>query len=168
MNFLPFELKRINPASRETGIGILYLGYGMGLLVSLNTRHIIRRFGSEINAITVGIVIFAMGTLLFMVEQYLVLFFAMFVFCAGLFTAHSLLSGLVNKLARDNKAIANGLYISFYYTGGTLGSVLPGAVFQRYGWQAFLLQLLAMIALAFFFTRRLQGVVGEADSSRGL
>ena len=168
MNFLPFELKRINPASREAGIGILYLGYGMGLLVSLNTRHIIRRFGSEINAITVGIVIFAMGTLAFMVEKYLVLFFAMFVFCAGLFTAHSLLSGLVNKLARDNKAIANGLYISFYYTGGTLGSVLPGAVFQRYGWQAFLLQLLAMIALAFFFTRRLQGVVGAADSSKGL
>jgi len=159
MNFLPFELKRINPASRETGIGLLYLGYGMGLLVSLSTRQIIRRFGNEINAITVGIVIFALGTLIFMVEKYLVLFLGMFVFCAGLFTAHSLLSGLVNKLARDNKAIANGLYISFYYTGGTLGSVLPGAVFQRFGWQAFLLQLLAMIALAFFFTRRLRAVV---------
>jgi len=165
MNFLPFELKRINPASRETGVGLLYLGYSMGLLVSLNTRRIIGYFGSESNAITVGIVIFAMGTMVFMVEHYLVLFFAMFVFCTGLFTAHSLLSGLVNKLALDNKAIANGLYICFYYTGGTLGSVLPGAVFQRYGWQAFLLQLLAMIALAFLCTRRLKGVVGAAGST---
>jgi len=165
MNFLPFELKRIYPASRETGVGLLYLGYSMGLLVSLNTRRIIGYFGNEINAITVGIVIFSMGTLAFMVEHYLVLFFAMFVFCAGLFTAHSLLSGLVNKLALDNKAIANGLYISFYYTGGTLGSVLPGAVFQRYGWQVFLLQLLAMIALAFLCTRRLKGVVGATGSS---
>ena len=164
MNFLPFELKRINPASRETGVGLLYLGYGMGLLVSLNTRRIISFFGGEVKAIAVGIVIFALGALFFMVEKYLVLFFGMFVFCAGLFTAHSLLSGLVNKLAKDNKAIANGLYISFYYTGGTLGSVLPGAVFQHYGWQAFLLQLLVMIALAFFFTKRLKRVVAAGSS----
>jgi YNFM family putative membrane transporter len=161
MNFLPFELKRINPTSRETGVGLLYLGYGMGLLVSLNTRRIIRYLGREVDAIAAGILVFALGTLSFMVEKYLVMFLGMFVFCAGLFTAHSLLSGLVNKLAQDNKAIANGLYISFYYTGGTLGSVLPGAVFQRYGWQAFLVQLLVMIALAFFFTRRLRAVAGE-------
>lgn len=87
-----------------------------------------------------------------------------FVFCAGLFTVHSLLSGYVNRLASDNKAIANGLSISFYHTGGTLGSVLPGAVFQRYGWQAFLVQLLAMITLAFFFTRRLKRAVAGSSA----
>jgi YNFM family putative membrane transporter len=162
MNFLPFEMKRIHPASRETGVGLLYLGYSMGLLVSLNTRRIIGYFGNEVKAVTAGILVFAMGTLTFMVENYLVLFLGMFVFCTGLFTAHSLLSGLINKLALENKAIANGLYISFYYTGGTLGSVLPGAVFQRYGWQAFLLQLLVMIALALFFALRLKGVAAEA------
>jgi YNFM family putative membrane transporter len=163
MNFLPFELKKINPASRETGVGLLYLGYSMGLLVSLNVRRIIRYFGNETNAITVGILIFALGTLSFMVEKYLVMFLGMFVFCAGLFTAHSLLSGLVNKLAQDNKAIANGLYISFYYTGGTLGSVLPGAVFQHYGWQPFLLQLLVMVGFALCFTRLLKrALVAEA------
>lgn len=161
MNFLPFELKKINPASRETGVGLLYLGYSMGLLVSLNVRRIVGYFGSETRAITAGILVFALGTLSFMVEHYLVMFLGMFVFCAGLFTAHSLLSGLVNKLARDNKAIANGLYISFYYTGGTLGSVLPGAVFQHYGWQPFLLQLLVMISLALFFTRRLRSAMAE-------
>lgn len=163
MNFLPFELKKINPASRETGVGLLYLGYSMGILVSLNTGRIIRRFGSEADAIGAGILVFALGTLSFMVETYSVMFLGMFVFCAGLFTAHSLLSGYVNRLAHDNKAIANGLYISFYYTGGTLGSVLPGAVFQRYGWQAFLVQLLAMIALAFFFTRRLKRAVARSS-----
>lgn len=164
MNFLPFELKRINPASRETGVGLLYLGYGMGILVCLNTGRIIHRFGNEVDAIGAGILVFALGTLAFMVETYTVMFLAMFVFCAGLFTAHSLLSGFVNRLAQENKAIANGLYISFYYTGGTLGSVLPGAVFQRYGWQAFLVQLLVMIALAFFFTRRLKGAVARPSA----
>lgn len=84
------------------------------------------------------------------------MFIGMFVFCAGLFTAHSLLSGFVNTLVKDTKAIANGLYICFYYMGGTLGSVLPGAVFQRYGWQMFLVQLMLMLVLAFVFTRLLK------------
>lgn len=159
MNFLPFELKRINPGFGETGIGILYLGYSMGILVSLNTRRIINYFGNESDAIGAGILVFGAGLLFFMIENYVVMFVTMFVFCAGLFTAHSLLSGFVNKLASHNKAIANGLYISFYYTGGTLGSVLPGLIFQKFGWHIFLLQLFAMICLALFMTRRLKMAV---------
>lgn len=159
MNFLPFELKKINPAFGETGIGLLYLGYSMGIVVSLNTRRIITFCGNESDAIGLGIVVFGVATLFFLVENYVVMFLVMFVFCAGLFTAHSLLSGFVNKLARQNKAIANGLYICFYYTGGTLGSVLPGAIFQRFGWAAFLFQLFSMVCLALFLNRRLKKAV---------
>jgi len=83
----------------------------------------------------------------------------MFIFCMGLFMAHSLLSGLVNKLAQENKAIANGLYISFYYTGGTLGSVLPGVFFEHFGWQVFLSVLLLMLCMALLFTRFLKKAV---------
>jgi len=161
MNFLPFELKQLHPDFRETGIGFLYLGYSMGILVSLNTRRIINKVGNVVDAIGVGIVVFILGTFIFFIENHVVMFFGMFVFCAGLFTAHSLLSGLVNRLTDSNKAIANGLYISFYYTGGTLGSVLPGAVFQHFGWHAFLIQLLLMISVAFFFSRRLKTAVSH-------
>ncbi len=156
MNFLPFELKRINPTVGESGIGVLYLGYSMGIVVSLNSRKIIQRFNNELDAIGVGIALFFAGVLFFMVKSYPVMFAGMFVFCAGFFTAHSLLSGFVNKIARDNKAMANGLYICFYYTGGTLGSLLPGAVIYRYGWQVFVSQLILMIGLAYVLTRYLK------------
>lgn len=159
MNFLPFELKRMSTTLGETGIGLLYLGYSIGVLVSINSRRIIRLFGNEPDAVTVGILLFAAGTLIFMVEYYPVMFIGMFVFCTGLFIAHSLLSGFVNKLARENKAIANGVYISFYYSGGTLGSFAPGLVFQLYGWQAFLMTLLAMLVLAMIFVRLLKKAV---------
>ncbi len=168
MNFLPFELKRINPAFKETGIGLLYLGYSMGIVVSLNTRRLIKRFGNEADAISMGIVIFGVATLFFLIENYVVMFLTMFVFCAGLFTSHSLLSGFVNKLAQQNKAIANGLYICFYYTGGTLGSVLPGAIFQRFGWSAFLFQLFSMVCLAFFLTRRLKLAVQSSEHGKAV
>ncbi len=159
MNFLPFELKQMNPASGESGIGLLYLGYSMGIFVSLNSRAIIRFFGNEPDAIRAGIGIFFLGTLIFMVENYAVMFVGMFIFCTGLFMAHSLLSGFANKLAEENKAIANGFYISSYYTGGTLGSVLPGVVFFQFGWQMFLLTLLMMLCMALFFVRKLKRAV---------
>jgi YNFM family putative membrane transporter len=162
MNLLPFELKQIRPDIGETSIGLLYLGYSMGILVSLNSKRIIAFFGGEVNAIRGGIFVLAGGTLLFFMENYTVMFLSMFVFCAGLFTAHSLLSGFLSTIAKTNKAIANGLYISFYYTGGTLGSLLPGAIYEAWGWHAFLSFLLVLISVACLFTWFLKKAVVAA------
>ncbi|MBB5349117.1 YNFM family putative membrane transporter [Desulfoprunum benzoelyticum] len=159
MNILPFELRKVGTLFGEAGVGLLYLGYSMGVIVSFNSRRIIRLFGSETTAISAGIVIFFIGTMIFMVERYSVMFLAMFVFCTGSFLAHSLLSGFVNKMAQDNKAIANGVYISFYYMGGTMGSFLPGYLFERFGWQVFLASLLCVLILALLFVHRLRHAV---------
>lgn len=159
MNFLPFELKEIRPDINETSIGGLYLGYSMGILVALNSKRIIFWFGGEVDAIRGGILLFGVGALLFFVQSYAVMFLSMFVFCAGLFTAHSLLSGYLSTLAKTNKAIANGLYICFYYTGGTLGSILPGAIYEAWGWNAFLWFLLFVISIAFAFTQLLKKAI---------
>jgi len=149
MNFLPFALKTINPSFGEAGIGSLYIGYAMGIAVSLNSRRIIRFFGNESDAIRAGIALFLLGTTLFFIEDYRVMFFAMFVFCTGLFMAHSLLSGFVNKISQENKAIANGVYISFYYMGGTFGSFIPGYFFENYGWSGFLFFLQSVLFFSF-------------------
>jgi YNFM family putative membrane transporter len=162
MNFLPFELKQIKPGIGETSIGFLYLGYCMGIIVSLNSKRLITFFGGEVNAIQGGIVVFALGASLFFIESYGVMLLSMFVFCAGLFTAHSLLSGFLSTLAKDNKAIANGLYICFYYTGGTLGSLLPGVVYDNWGWSAFLCFLLLMIGIAAICTCYLKQAVSHS------
>ena len=161
MNFLPFELKEMRPDIGETSIGLLYLGYSMGILVSLNSKRIISRFGGEVDAIGGGIILFGVGGLMFFVQSYTMMFLSMFVFCAGLFTAHSLLSGYLSTLARTNKAIANGMYICFYYTGGTLGSILPGAIYEAWGWHAFLWFLLFVIFIARIFTLFLKKAVSQ-------
>jgi len=70
--------------------------------------------------------------------------------------AHSLLSGFVNTLTHENKAIANGLYISFYYTGGTLGSFLPGIFIRDFSWTVFVYSLLFVICLSFFCCWRMK------------
>ncbi len=104
LNFLPFELKALNPAFRETGIGVMYAGYVMGILVSLNVRRLITLFGSETRVAMAGLFLYIAGITVFMVKDYRVMFLAMFVFCTGMFMAHSLLSGYINTLARSKRA----------------------------------------------------------------
>jgi YNFM family putative membrane transporter len=159
LNFLPFELKAINPELRETGIGFMYFGYVMGILVSLNVRRLIRIFGSETRVALSGLFLFMLGIACFMIPDHRTMFLAMFVFCTGMFMAHSLLSGYVNTLAKHKKGIANGVYISFYYLGGAIGSFAPGVLYQYCGWKVFLCSLMLIVCGAMFSIRRLQRAV---------
>jgi len=156
LNLLPFQLKAINPAFRETGIGFMYFGYVMGILVSLNVRRMISLFGSETRVAMAGLFLYIIGIGGFMIPDHRAMFIAMFVFCTGMFMAHSLLSGYINTLARSKKGIANGVYISFYYLGGTIGSFAPGVLYEHFGWKFFLLSLMLMVGGAIGCLLRLQ------------
>jgi len=73
-----------------------------------------------------------------------------------MFFVHAVAMGTMNKLAEENRAVANGLYISIYYTGAALGSYAPGLIYQEAGWGAFTLTLTAFIAAAIALTRGLR------------
>lgn len=165
LNFLPFQLKAINPSFRETGIGFMYFGYVMGILVSLNVRRLISLFGSETQVAMAGLFLYIVGILGFMLPDHRAMFFAMFVFCTGMFMAHSLLSGYINTLAKNKKGIANGVYISFYYLGGTLGSFAPGIFYEHFGWKVFLISLIVMVFGAMLCLQRLRWTVARAVSA---
>ncbi|MDR2636197.1 MAG: MFS transporter [Campylobacteraceae bacterium] len=141
LNFLPFELKSINENLGESKVGLMYAGYVIGLITALNVTKIIKLFKSESNAMIFGMLIYIAGLQFFNIEVFEVMFVSMFVFCLGMFTIHSIAAGFVNKLAAEHKSITNGLYLSFYYAGGTFGSFLPGVFYQHLGWHAFLIFL---------------------------
>lgn len=165
LNFLPFQLKAINPSFRETGIGFMYFGYVMGILVSLNVRRLISLFGSETKVAMAGLFLYIAGILGFMLPDHRAMFFAMFVFCTGMFMAHSLLSGYINTLAKSKKGIANGVYISFYYLGGTLGSFAPGVFYEHFGWKVFLGSLILMVFGAMVCLQRLRWTVARVEAA---
>lgn len=162
LNFLPFELKALNPSFRETGIGFMYFGYVMGILVSLNVRRLISLFGLETRVAMAGLFLYIIGICGFMIPDHRTMFLAMFVFCTGMFMAHSLLSGYINTLAKSKKGIANGVYISFYYLGGTIGSFAPGVLYEHFGWKVFLYSLIVVVCGAIFCLFRLQRAAAVA------
>lgn len=147
LNFIPFQLKQISSTMGYGKVGMMYAGYIIGFIVSIRILWLIKRLGGETKTIMIGIVIFALGLQIFHIGDYTVMFAGMFVFCAGFFIIHSVASGLISKLAHEKRAISNGLYLSFYYAGGTIGTFAPGVFYAYLGWHAFI-GLLACIAFA--------------------
>ncbi|MCB1758534.1 MAG: MFS transporter [Gammaproteobacteria bacterium] len=147
MNFLPFRIFELNPAMTTGEMAQVYTGYLVGAVISVFSTRIVRLIGSERRTLLLAVGLYFCGVLLFMAERIALLYFAMFVLMGGMFSIHSVLSGYLNHLEAERKGMINGLYVSSYYSGGVLGSFLPGVLYQSAGWTAYSLLMLALVAL---------------------
>lgn len=159
LNFLPFQLKTLGDEIGFGKVGLMYAGYIIGFIISIRVLVLIRFFGNEAKTIMVGIVLFAVSLHVFHINDYAVMFGGMFLFCAGFFIIHSVASGLISKLAHEKRAITNGLYLSFYYAGGTFGTFAPGVFFQYLGWNAFIILLSILVLFTLFFALKIAKTV---------
>ncbi|MCD8554980.1 MFS transporter [Seleniivibrio sp.] len=153
LNFVPFRLRQIDPNSGEMVIGIMYTGYIMGIMMSVNVMKIIKYLGSELRTVFVGLTSFVLSLILFVSGDTRLMFLGMFVFCASMFLAHTAAAGYVNKITDKHKGVTNGLYVAFYYAGGALGSVLPGLIYEDFGWHSFILLLGVLMTSAILMGR---------------
>lgn len=155
MNYLPFRLTEISQQADELRIGLMYSGYVMGIATSLGAPQLCRWLGNETRGIQYGLLAFCATLVGLAAGQIWLLFSTMFLFCAAMFLVHSTASGLVNRLAGDsNRGLTNGLYVAFYYSGGSIGSFAPGLVYRAAGWAGFLL-VLALVCLLGYLCSRL-------------
>ena len=134
LNVLPFRIKEISSNVSEFQISLLYLGYGMGILVSLNSKKIIKLFKNEVNTILFGLVFFMFITIFLTIPNILTMFVLIFFFCLGMFTVHSVSTGLANSMISSQKSLTSGMYLTFYYLGGAFGSYIPSLIYEKFGW----------------------------------
>jgi YNFM family putative membrane transporter len=147
MNFIPFRLTEISEQATEFRIGMMYSGYLMGIVASLGAAWVARRVGGEMRALRLGMIVFTGALTMMLIPSVPVLFGVMFLFCGGMFLVHSTASGLFNRCAREGQGLVNGLYVSFYYAGGAIGSYGPGPVYRHWGWDGVILALAAVSLL---------------------
>ena len=157
LNILPFRMKELIPEATESQIGLLYLGYGMGIVVSLMSKKIINFFKNEANTIIAGGIIFTLVTLSFFSTNMIFVFGMIFLFCVGMFMMHSVSTGIANSLRKSQKSLTSGMYLTFYYLGGASGSIIPAMIYQNIGWnvaiEVFLVCLLFIYTLFFFYRK---------------
>ncbi|STP10641.1 major facilitator superfamily protein [Helicobacter cinaedi] len=150
LNTLPFYAKEMFPHISQNELGRLYLGYSIGIVVSLLANPIIKLCGGREKTIFLSLNLFALGLCVFLLHSLMWIYVGMFVMCFGSFIAHSVLNALNNSLNPKYKAASSGLYLSFYYTGGTLGSYLSSFVFELFGWQMLIISLAITLSLTSF------------------
>ncbi|MBA1145960.1 MFS transporter [Ectothiorhodospiraceae bacterium WFHF3C12] len=136
LNFLPFRVRTLHPGASEFLIGLVYSGYVMGIVAALAANRVIAVLGSTRRALASGYVLYVAALVPALIPHLPTLFASVFLFCLGMFLVHAIASATVNETAGEQRGMVNGLYVSAYYTGGVLGSYLPGLVYEGGGWTA--------------------------------
>lgn len=147
LNYLPFMVKTLLGEASEMLLGLMYCGFIMGAVTSLNAQRLIRLFGEAKRVMLLGYSCFLLAIALLFIPKVSVIFAVLFLFCGSMFLVHSVAAAEVNHRSKDNKSIVNALYVTFYYSGGVLGSYLPGILYQQYGQSALLLCLFGVSAI---------------------
>ena len=149
LNILPFRVKEISSNVSEFQISLLYLGYGMGILISLNSSKIVKFFKNELNTILFGLIFFLFITIFLIQENIIFIFLLIFLFCVGMFTVHTVSTGLANSMKESQKSLTSGMYLSFYYLGGALGSFLPSIIYEKFGWNVVIYMFCIILLITF-------------------
>ena len=116
-------------------LALLFVVYLVGAVITPVAGRSIDRLGHRaalLLAFSGGIV----GILLTLAHRIPVVMLGLALCCTGVFIGNSAGASYVGKVAREARAAAVGLYVTFYYTGGSFGSALPGPFWSRGGWPA--------------------------------
>ncbi len=149
LNVLPFRLAEITGVFSASRTGMMYLGYLAGIAICLYSSRVAALLGGTVRAMATGIGLMAVSLALFSLPREWAVFSSMFLLCSGMVLTHGLAPGLLNTAADGMRGVVNGLYLSFYYSGGVLGSWLPGLVREHFGFVAALGLLFVMVFCAF-------------------
>ncbi len=149
LNILPFRIKALNPNATELQIGLMYLGYSTGIVVSLMSSKIVKLFKGEFNTILIATSFYAIVMISFTSTNITFVFFMLFFLCIGMFTIHTISSGLVNTFKEDKKSLTSGMYLTFYYIGGAIGSIVPAIIYKNYGWNVTIICFFIIILSTF-------------------
>jgi YNFM family putative membrane transporter len=168
LNFLPFHLAGLRKETSEVFTAFMYSGYVMGAFASMAAGRLVRRFRGETNAMVVGFLCYGGAIMITLIPNEWILFGALFLFCGSMFLVHTIAATVVNKNSTRNKGIVNGLYVACYYGGGVLGSYLPGIVYERYGWNVFVLLLFAIAVFGLAIALVGRYCLSNCDAAEGV
>lgn len=142
LNFLPFIVKSQYGITDNKQIGFIYTGYLIGAIISSCTPWLNKHFKNTWWLLSMVFVLYCLSHFMLASSSLSLFILSFTLFCACMFVIHATAAPLANKISTAPASVTNGAYVSFYYSGGALGSFLPGFIFEKYGYNAFLVCLL--------------------------
>ncbi len=134
---------RMGPA----GQSMLFFVYLLGLFVTPASGRLIQRIGYR-RALTAALLLSATGVGMTLLRP-LWAIIAGLAFCSsGIFVCQAAASGYVGVASGFARSAAAGLYVTFYYWGGSVGASVSGILWERSGWLGCVLLILGVQLMA--------------------
>ena len=122
---------RLSPAA----LGLLFVVYLAGAAAAPIAGHSIDRVGHRLT-LMVAYAGAVGGILLTLVPSLVAILPGLALCCTAVFVAQSASTSYIGSVAAEARAAAVGLYVLFYYIGGSAGAAIPGYFWSRGGWPA--------------------------------
>ena len=148
-------------------LGMIFLVYLVGGLLSPTAGKAIDRYGQR-KAVVAAAALTIGGALLTLAPSLWAVVTGLTLSSSGLFVSQSAGLSHVGVAARHNRALAVGIYVSFYYLGGSAGSTGPSWLWDMWHWPgcvaAAIIVQAAMAVIVWFGWKR-QGETSEVPAA---
>jgi predicted MFS family arabinose efflux permease len=114
-------------------LGFIFVVYLAGVIVTPLAGRRVNREGHR-RMLLYAALLTAIGAVMTLAPRLAVVIVGLGVYCSGVFISQSSATSFVGAAAKRNRALALGLYATFYYIGGTFGGSAPGWLWQAFGW----------------------------------
>ncbi|HEX4114009.1 MAG TPA: MFS transporter [Stellaceae bacterium] len=127
-------------------LGSLFVSYAFGIVTTPLAGPLVARMGRR------GIVLcvigsWAAGLLLTLIPHVLPIFIGLVVCACSGFICQTVSTGYVAFAATQARSSAVGLYVTFYYLGGSVGAIIGGVAWHRAGWLGCVVLVWLMMAV---------------------
>jgi MFS transporter, YNFM family, putative membrane transport protein len=132
------------PYSLSTvAIGWLFVVYLLGAVVTPFAGWWIDTYGHRAG-IASAMAIGGAGALLTLAPSLAAIVAGLALCATGVFIAQATTSSYIGAVTRSSRALAVGMYSTFYYAGGSTGGALPSIVWRAAGWTGCVLMVLTI------------------------
>lgn len=153
--FVNFVLADPPIALSPVALGFVYFVFLPSVLTTPLAGKSALRYGTR-PAFLGGVLVAAAGLPLLLAPSLVAVLAGLALLAAGTFFAQAVATGFVSRTAAVDPGSASGLYLSSYYLGGLLGSLVLGQVFDAFGWVACVAGIGVALLLAALLARSLR------------
>jgi predicted MFS family arabinose efflux permease len=151
---------RLNSAQ----LGSIFFVYLLGVVVTPQSGRFLDRFGFRHTSIFYCAMMIA-GILLTLVQSLPVVIAGLAIFSSGVFVAQAAATVQTGAIAGRARSSAAGLYVTFYYLGGSIGATLTDWFWRGKGWPGCVALFAVISVLSLAFARLSSRPLDQLDSA---
>jgi len=151
---------RLNSAQ----LGSIFFVYLLGVVITPQSGRFLDRFGFRRTAILYCGMMIA-GLLFTLVRSLPVVIVGLAIFSSGVFVGQAAATVQTGAIAGRARSSAAGLYVAFYYLGGSVGATLTGLFWRWKGWPGCVMVLAGASVVSWWLARASSRPLDRLDSA---